>query len=327
MITLGHGAGGLLTRKLVEDHFVSKFNNEALSDLKDAAVLGDIAVTTDAYVVTPRFFPGGNLGRLAVAGTVNDLAMVGAIPLGLTASFILEEGFQEDELDRIVDAMAATAKEANVHIVSGDTKVVPKGACDGMFITTSGVGRMVRGFTPDPKRIEAGDAIIVSGTIADHGMAVMAARESLSISGDLKSDTAPLAGLVDLLRVSGIDVHALRDPTRGGVAASLNEMAEAAGVSIVIEESRLPVRPSTRMACELLGIDPLHVANEGKFIAIVGPRDASKTVELLRSHPLGKDAVCLGAAESGKGRLILQTPLGTRRVIRLPEGEILPRIC
>jgi hydrogenase expression/formation protein HypE len=327
MITIGHGAGGLLTKRLIEDHFIPKFDNPALLDLKDSAVLGDIAITTDAYVVTPRFFQGGNIGRVAVAGTVNDLAMVGAIPFGLTASFILEEGFSIAELDRIVDAMAATAREANVHIVSGDTKVVPRGACDGMFITTSGVGRMVPGFFPDPKRIEASDAVIVSGTIADHGMAVMAARQSLSISGDLQSDTAPIACLVDLLRESGVDVHALRDPTRGGAAATLNEMAESAHASIVIDETLLPVRPSVRMACELLGIDPLHVANEGKLIALVGGQDADRAVEILRSHPLGKDAVCIGEVEPGKSRLILKTALGTRRVIRLPEGEILPRIC
>jgi hydrogenase expression/formation protein HypE len=327
MITIGHGAGGLLSRQLVEDHFVSKFDNPTLSDLKDAAVLGDIAITTDAYVVTPRFFPGGNLGRLAVSGTVNDLAMVGSIPLGLTASFILEEGFKIEELDRIVDAMATTAREANVHIVSGDTKVVPRGACDGMFITTSGVGRMVPGFSPDPKHIEAGDAVIISGTIADHGMAVMAARQSLSISGDLQSDTAPIACLVDLLRESKVEVHALRDPTRGGVAATLNEMAGAAHASILLDEALLPVRPSVRMACELLGIDPLHVANEGKLIALVARQDAERAVEILRSHPLGKNSVSVGVVEPGKPRLILKTTLGTRRVIRLPEGEILPRIC
>lgn len=327
MITMGHGAGGRLTRMLIEKHFLSRFDNPALADLKDAAVLDDIAVTTDAYVVTPRFFPGGNLGRLAVSGTVNDLAMVGAKPIGLTAAFILEEGLQLDEVDRIVQAMADTAREANVYIVSGDTKVVPRGACDGMFITTSGVGRMVPGFAPDPKSIEEGDAVIISGTLADHGMAVMAARQDLAISGDLQSDTAPIACLVDKLREAGIQVHALRDPTRGGVAESLNEFAEAARVSIVIDEEKLPVKPATRMACELLGIDPLHVANEGKLLAMVKADDVAAALLALRSHPLGKDAVCIGFVEPGKPRLVLTTTLGTRRVVRMPEGEILPRIC
>lgn len=327
MITMGHGAGGRLTRQLIEKHFVSRFDNPALADLKDAAVLEDIAVTTDAYVVTPRFFPGGDLGRLAVSGTVNDLAMVGAVPIGLTAAFILEEGLPLEEVDRIAQSMADTAREANVHIVSGDTKVVARGACDGMFITTSGVGRMVPGFSPDPKSIAAGDAVIVSGTIADHGMAVMAARRDLSITGDLQSDTAPIACLVEKLRETGIHVHALRDPTRGGVAESLNEMAEAARASIVIDEEKLPVRPATRMACELLGIDPLHVANEGKLLAVVKAADLQSALTALRAHPLGRDAVCIGFVEPGKPRLVLTTALGTRRIVRMPEGEILPRIC
>ena len=298
-----------------------------LSELTDAAVLDDIAVTTDGYVVTPRFFPGGDLGRLAVSGTVNDIAMAGAVPQALTAAFILEEGLPLAELDRIVGSMADTAEEAGIVIVTGDTKVVPRGACDGMFITTSGVGRMVPGFTPHPKQVEPGDAVLISGTIGDHGMAVMAAREDLSISGDLISDTAPIADLVQAMREADIQVHALRDPTRGGVAESLNEMAEAGRACVVIDEDRLPVRPPVRAACELLGIDPLHTANEGKLLAFVPESQAEAALTALRSRPNGEEAACIGIVETGKPRLILRTSLGTRRIVRLPEGEILPRIC
>ena len=327
MITIGHGAGGRMTRRLIEDHFLPHFNNPVLSELTDAAVLGDIAITTDAYVVTPRFFPGGDLGRLAVSGTVNDLAMAGATPLGLTASFILEEGLPLEELDRIVASMSETAKEAGVIIVTGDTKVVPRGACDGMFITTSGVGHVHPEFAPSPKQIVEGDAVILSGTLADHGTAVMAARQKLSIAGDLRSDTAPIADLVFALRDAGIQVHALRDPTRGGVAESLNEMAEAARATVVLEENRLPIRPAVRALSELLGIDPLHVANEGKLLALVPGDQADAALTALRGRPLGREAACIGTVEAGKPRLLLTTALGTRRIIRLPEGEILPRIC
>ena len=327
MITIGHGAGGRLSKALIEEHFLPKFDNPALHGLQDAGVVGDLAMTTDGYVVTPRFFPGGNLGRMAVAGTVNDLAMVGAIPIGLTASFFLEEGLAFDELDRIVDAMAATAREARVSIVSGDTKVVPRGAVDGIFIATAGVGRISDDFKPDPVRIVPHDAIIISGPIADHGMAVMAARETLPLSGELESDVAPIACLVERLRSHAVEVHALRDPTRGGVAESLNAFASDAAVTIVLNEPDLPVRPSTRMACELLGIDPLHVANEGKLLAVIPEAQAERAVSALRSHPLGQHATIIGAVEAGKPRLVLKTHLGTRRIVRMPEGEILPRIC
>lgn len=327
MITIGHGAGGRLSKALIEEHFLPKFGNPALNNLQDSGIIGDLAMTTDGYVVTPRFFPGGNLGRLAVAGTVNDLAMVGARPIGITASFFLEEGLCYDELDRIVDAMAVTADEAAVSIISGDTKVVPKGAVDAIFITTAGVGRVSSDFRPEPKQIVPGDVIVISGTLADHGMAVMAARETLHLNGKLESDVAPIACLVDKLREAHIEVHALRDPTRGGVAGSLNEFTSAAGATIVLNEPDLPVRPPTRMACEILGIDPLHVANEGKLLAAIPEHQASKAVDVLRSHPLGRDAAIIGTVEAGKPRLILKTLLGTRRIVRVPEGEILPRIC
>ncbi len=327
MITIGHGAGGRLSRMLIEEHFLSKFDNPILAGLQDAAVLGDLAMTTDGYVVAPRFFPGGNLGRLAVAGTVNDLAMVGARPIGLTASFFLEEGLTFAEMDAIVDAMAETAKEAGVAIVAGDTKVVPKGAMDGIFITTAGVGRVVPEFRPDPARIRAGDAVIISGTLADHGMAVMAARETLPLKGTLKSDVAPIACLVENLRKADIDVHALRDPTRGGVAESLNEFAMSADATIVLDESSLPIHSATRTACELFGIDPLHVANEGKLLAVVPAGQSQQATDALRHHPLGENAAVIGWVETGKPRLILKTLLATRRIVRMPEGEILPRIC
>ena len=327
MITIGHGAGGNLSHSLVEKHFLPKFNNPALADMGDSAVLGDIALTTDGYVVTPRFFPGGDLGRLAVSGTVNDLAMVGARPLGLTAGFILEEGLPLEELDRIVDSMARTADEAGVEIVAGDTKVVPRGACDGVFITTSGVGRVTDDFRPSPAKVKPGDAVIISGTLADHGMAVMACREGLPIQGDLRSDVAPLVDLVRCLRQSGVEVHAMRDPTRGGAAQSLVEISRAARVCIVLEEERLPVRPPVAMACELLGIDPLHVANEGKLLVFVPKGDGGAALDALHTHELGRSATAIGRVEEGESGLELVTTIGSRRAIRMPQGEILPRIC
>jgi hydrogenase expression/formation protein HypE len=327
MITIGHGAGGRLSRALIKDHFLTAFDNPVLSDLQDAAVLADMAITTDAYVITPRVFPGGDLGRLAVSGTVNDLAMAGAVPLGLTAAFILEEGLSLSELDRVVRSMADTAKEAEVEIVAGDTKVVPRGACDAIFITTAGIGRLAPGFRPHTSRVAPGDVVIVSGTVADHGMAVMTARQHLSVSGSLESDVAPIACLVTALREADIQVHALRDPTRGGIASSLNEFAESAGGTIVLDEASIPINPGTKTACELLGIDPLHVANEGKLLAVVPADDAKRALQSLKHHPLGRAAAVIGRVESGKPRLVLETVLGTRRIVRLPEAELLPRIC
>ncbi len=327
MITLGHGAGGLLTRRLIETRFLSRLKSPVLSSLLDSAVLGDLALTTDAYVVSPMVFPGGDLGRLALCGTVNDLAMVGATPVGIAAAFILEEGLSEETLDEMVRSMAEAAEEARVEVVAGDTKVVPRGACDGMFITTSGVGRLHESFSPRPSAITPGDAILVSGTIADHGMAVMCAREGLSISGDVMSDVAPLNHLVNRLRGFSSGIRALRDPTRGGLAATANELAEAGGLTLVLQEPAIPVRPSTRTACELFGIDPLHVANEGKLVAVVSEDVKDNVLRTLRSHPFGRDAALIGRVVSGKPRVELDTALGTRRIVRLPQGEILPRIC
>ncbi len=327
IITMGHGAGGRLTHTLVEKHFLPRFDNPVLAAMQDSAVLGDLAITTDGYVVSPRFFPGGDIGRLSVCGTVNDLAMSGASPLGLTAGFILEEGLSIEELDAIVESMASAAKEANVEIVAGDTKVVPRGACDGIFITTSGVGRVRADFAPQPSRVKPGDRVIVSGTLADHGMAVMACREGLPMQGDLTSDVAPLASLVDCLRDEKISVSVLRDPTRGGAAQSLIEIASQAGVRIVLDEASLPVNPPVHMACELLGIDPLYVANEGKLIAVVSKSDEKKALAAMRAHPLGRDAATIGDVEEGTSGLELVTSIGTRRAVRMPQGEILPRIC
>ncbi len=327
MITLGHGAGGRLSHQLVAEHFLPRLNNPALSALEDSATIGDMALTTDSYVVTPRFFPGGDLGRLAVCGTVNDLAMVGAEPIGLTAGFIFEEGFSLDEMDRIIDSMSRAADEAGVQIVAGDTKVVARGACDGLFINTSGVGKLSAGFRPSPLKATPGDAVIVSGTLGDHGMAVMACREGLPLEGDLASDVAPLDGLVCALRDAKLDIHTLRDPTRGGAAQSLIEISNAADVRIVIEENALPIRPSVRAASELLGIDPLYIANEGKLIALVPADQAEETVATLCDQALGKNAAMIGRVEEGQPGLELETSIGARRTVRMPLGELLPRIC
>jgi hydrogenase expression/formation protein HypE len=327
MITLAHGAGGRLTRRLVEEHFLPRFDNPALLALGDCAIVGELALTTDCYVVTPRFFPGGDIGRLAVCGTVNDLAVAGAEPIGLCAGFVLEEGLALEELDRVVDSMAAAAKEAGVPVVAGDTKVVQRGACDGVFINTSGVGRLSPGFRPAPDGARAGDAILASGTLGDHGMAVLACREGLPIEGDLTSDVAPLIGLVRRLRESGVDVHAMRDPTRGGAAGALIELAQASQKRAVIEERAIPVAPSVRAACELTGIDPLYVANEGKLIAFVPAGQAQAALDVLRADPLGLEAAIIGRVEVGDPGLELVTSIGGRRSVQPPTGEVLPRIC
>lgn len=327
MILLGHGSGGRLSHELVQEHFLPRLGNPVLAEMLDSAVLEDLALTTDAYVVSPRFFPGGDLGRLAVCGTVNDLCMVGARPLGLSAAFILEEGLPLAELDRLTDSMAAAAREAGVQIVAGDTKVVPRGACDGAFITTSGIGRLQPGFRPSPALVRPGDAVLLSGTLADHGMAVLACREGLRLEGDLASDVAPLAELVDALRSAQVEVHALRDPTRGGAAQSLLEIASAAGVRVELEEQAIPVRHAVRSACELLGLDPLYVANEGKLIAFVPEEEAERALAALRASALGKHAARIGRVVAGDAGCVIRTPLGTRRILRMASGELLPRIC
>lgn len=326
-ITLAHGAGGRLSHQLVQDHFLPRLSNPALDELGDAAVVGELAVTTDGYVVTPRFFPGGDLGKLAVCGTLNDLAMSGAEPLALTVGLILEEGLPLDELDRLVDSMAEVAKHAGVPIAAGDTKVVSRGSADGVFITTAGVGRLRPTFRPEPRKVAAGDAVLLSGSLGDHGMAVMACREGLPLRGALRSDVAHVGPLVDALREAGVEVHALRDPTRGGAAQSLIEIAGAASLRITIDERALPIAPPVQAACELLGIDPLYVANEGKLLCFVPAEQAPTALRTLRGHDLGRAAAEIGRVDTGREGLELITALGARRTVRMPQGELLPRIC
>lgn len=331
VILLAHGAGGGKSAELVREVFLAHFANATLAQLGDAAVLeagGRLAFTTDAFVVEPLFFPGGDIGKLAVCGTVNDLAAMGATPVALSAAFILEEGLELDILRGVVESMAHTAREAGVPIVAGDTKVVPYGSADKLFITTSGIGLLPDHPLPAPERAAAGDAVLVTGTLADHGMSVMIHREGLGFSTEIHSDCAPLAGLVAALLDAVPDVHCLRDPTRGGLAAVLNELAAASGVCIEIDEERIPVNPDVRAACELLGIDPLHVANEGKMVVILPAEHAESTLAALRRHPLGREAAIIGRVLDGPaGRVHLRTPLGALRILDVPAGELLPRIC
>ncbi|MBR2783638.1 MAG: hydrogenase expression/formation protein HypE [Firmicutes bacterium] len=330
VITLAHGDGGLLYRELVEQVFLPAFADPVLERMDDSAVcpaFGDrLALTTDSFVVRPRFFPGGDIGRLAVSGTVNDLAVSGAQPLYLTCGMILEAGLSVEELRRICASMAAAAREAGVRIVTGDTKVVEKGACDGIFINTAGVGLFRR--EPLPQRVRPGDAILVSGSVGDHGLAVLAAREKLSFEPQLTSDAAPLNGLIETLLQAVPETHALRDATRGGVAAVANEWAEACGVSIVLTEDAVPVDRRVRSACQLLGLDPLLAANEGKVVIAVPESCADTALAALKTHPLGRDAAMIGRAETAERPAVsLLTAIGSRRLLTLPEGEQLPRIC
>lgn len=333
LITLAHGAGGKASQSLIEAVFLDAFRNPLLEPLEDAASLtaGNtrLAFTTDSYVVSPLFFPGGNIGDLAVNGTVNDLAVSGAKPAHLSAGFILEEGFPVDDLRRIVASMAAAAEAAGVSIVTGDTKVVQRGKADGCYITTAGVGLIDDDLTLGIATARPDDVVIVSGPVGDHGMTVMLARGELDIEADLVSDTAPVHELVrGLLDAVGPDVRAMRDATRGGVATILNEVATAAGVAVVVEEEEVPVQPEVRGACELLGIDPLYVACEGRIVVIVDPSAADAAVAALRAHPLGAGATAVGRiAEDPPGLVLLKTGFGGTRIIDLLVGDPLPRIC
>lgn len=334
-ITLSHGSGGKATHNLIDGIFAPAFSNPLLDRMDDAATLapGDgatrLAFTTDSYVVSPLFFPGGDIGSLAVHGTVNDLAMAGAQPLYLSAAFILEEGLPLADLRRVVASMAAAAHEAGVAIVTGDTKVVQRGKADGIFINTAGVG-IVR--TPAPigqDQLRPGDTIVLSGPIGAHGIALLLAREALEIESDIQSDTAPLHTLVAaLLDAVGASVHCLKDPTRGGVATALNEMALASDVAIVLNELAIPVSAQVRGTCELLGLDPLTIANEGKLLAVVA-RDAAHTaLHALQAHPLGREAAIIGTVQAGPGAMVfLQTDIGGKRVLDMLVGDPLPRIC
>ena len=332
-IVMGHGGGGKLGNELVEHLFLPAFRNAALENLGDAAVFdvaaGRLAMSTDSFVVQPLFFPGGSIGALAVNGTVNDLAVSGAEPKFLSASFILEEGFPLAQLAAVVEEMAAAAKIAGVQIVTGDTKVVERGHGDGCYINTAGVGVLRPGISVGPHRAEAGDAIVVSGTIGDHGMAIMSVREGLEFESQIRSDCAALNGMIaNVLQAAGGAVHAMRDPTRGGLASTLNEIAQASGVGIRIDETRLPVRPEVQSACELLGLDPVYVANEGKAVFFVAPEMAEAVLAVLRAHPLGREAATIGHVTADHPRmLVARTAMGANRVISIPVGEQLPRIC
>jgi hydrogenase expression/formation protein HypE len=332
-ITLSHGAGGKATQTLVEAVFLEAFRNPVLEQLEDGASLRmgaeRLAFTTDSYVVSPLFFPGGDIGDLAVNGTVNDLAMCGARPLHLSAGFILEEGFPVADLRRIVASMAAAAQRAGVTIVTGDTKVVERGKADGCYVTTAGVGLLERPVTLSAAAARPGDVVLVSGPIGDHGVTVMLARGELDIEADLVSDTAALNGITaDLLDAGGDGVRLLRDATRGGVATICNEVAVASGVAVVLEEKAIPVRPVVNGASELLGIDPLYVACEGRFVAVVAPERADAALAAVAAHPLGAGAARIGTiADDPPGLVLLRTGFGGTRIVDLLVGDPLPRIC
>jgi hydrogenase expression/formation protein HypE len=330
-IVLAHGSGGKLTSRLIREIFLPEFDNPLLARLDDQAVLdsggGRIAFTTDSYVVTPRWFPGGDIGELAVNGTINDLAMSGAVPLALSAAFIVEEGFSIEELRRVAHSMGEAARRAGVPIATGDTKVVARGAADGLFVTTSGVGRVPAGLNIAAANARPGDVILLSGTIADHGMAVLSVREGLDLEGGLASDTAALHRMVAAMLAAG-EVHTMRDPTRGGLGATLVEIAESSQIGVEVRAAAIPVRPPVQGACELLGIDPMFVANEGKLVAFVAPQSAAAVLEAMRAQPEGREAVIIGEAVAAHPALaLLATEIGGRRVLDLPLGEQLPRIC
>jgi hydrogenase expression/formation protein HypE len=330
-IIMGHGSGGKLTAQLVHDLFLPAFDNEYLRKLDDQAVFtagtSRLAFTTDSFVVTPLFFPGGDIGELAVNGTVNDLAMSGARPLFLSAAFIMEEGLPMEELARVVKSMACAARAAGVAIVTGDTKVVNRGSADKLFITTSGVGLVRDGIAISASNARIGDDIIISGTIADHGMAVMSVREGLEFEGAIESDTSPLHSLVEAMLNAG-EVHVLRDPTRGGLATSLCEIAAASSVGIQIEATQVPVREEVKGACEILGLDPLFVANEGKLVAFVPRESSERVLQAMRLTSEGAEARVIGRVTGDHpGMVRLKTEIGGTRILDLPFTEQLPRIC
>ena len=331
-VQLAHGGGGRLMQELIQGVFVRAFHNPMLAPLHDGATWhvekGMLAFATDSYVVRPLFFPGGDIGSLAVNGTINDLAMCGAKPLYLSAGFILEEGLSMDVLQRVVNSMAEAAQDAGVPIVTGDTKVVDRGKGDGIFINTSGVGLVPTGVHVLPTLIRPGDAILVSGDLGSHGVAVLSVREGLTFAGNVESDTAPLHRIVADLIDSGIDIHCLRDLTRGGLASVLNELAVAAKVGVVVEEPAIPVREPVRGACELLGLDPLYVANEGRFVAMVPPAQAGAALTVMRRHEASRQAAHIGVVtDCDPSMVVLRTVVGTHRVLDLLSGEQLPRIC
>jgi hydrogenase expression/formation protein HypE len=331
-IVLAHGSGGKLSHQLIDKMILPQFRNELLEPLHDGAVFSlngaRVAFSTDSFVVSPIFFPGGDIGKLAVHGTVNDLAMCGARPLYLSASFILEEGLPMEDFWRVVQSMRAAADDAGVKLVAGDTKVVDRGKADKIFINTSGIGIVPNEVNIQPARATIGDKIIISGPIAIHGIAIMSVREGLEFETEIASDTAPLHKLVDALVAAGIDVHVLRDPTRGGVSSALTEIAQTANVGMLLNEASIPIDEEVKGACEILGLDPLYVANEGKLLAIVAQEDVDSALKALRAHPLGKDATVIGGVvNEHPGFVMMKTRVGGTRVVDMLSGEQLPRIC
>lgn len=332
-IDMAHGSGGRAMAQLIEELFAKHLGNEYLAQGDDGALLphpgeGRLVMATDSHVVSPLFFPGGDIGCLSVHGTINDVAVMGAEPLYLSAGFILEEGFKLADLARIVQSMAAAAREAGVPIVTGDTKVVERGKGDGVFITTTGVGVVRPGNELSGRNALPGDAILVSGTLGDHGMAIMAERESLGFESPIVSDTAALHGLIAAMRASGAEIHVLRDPTRGGLATTLSEIARQSGVGMMLQEKNLPVKPEVEAACEFLGLDPLYVANEGKLVAICAAADAEKLLAVMRAHPLGGAAAMIGTVHEDAHHFVqMTTGFGGRRIVDWLSGEQLPRIC
>jgi hydrogenase expression/formation protein HypE len=331
-VVMGHGGGGVMSGELVEHLFLPAYGAAAEAGMADSAVVEvggvRLAFSTDSFVVRPMFFPGGTIGDLAVNGTVNDVAMSGATPLVLSTAFILEEGTPLTDLGRVAETLGAAARVAGVKLVTGDTKVVDSGSGDGVFVNTAGIGVIADGVDIRPERAAVGDVVIVSGDIGVHGVAVMSCREGLEFGTTVLSDTAPLNGLVAAMLATGADIHVLRDPTRGGVAASLNEIARSAKVGVTLTELSLPIPETVRDACGLLGLDPLYVANEGKLLAFVAPDEADRVLAAMRAHPLGAGATVIGrCVEEHPGMVVAQTGLGGTRVVDLPLGEQLPRIC
>ncbi len=331
-IDLAHGSGGRAMAQLIEELFARHLNNPFLDQGDDGAVLpgadGRLVMATDSNVISPLFFPGGNIGSLSVHGTLNDLAVMGARPLWLSAAFILEEGLPLADLARIVESMAEAGRAAGVPIVTGDTKVVERGKGDGVFITTTGVGSLPPGRDVSGRHARPGDVVLISGTLGDHGMAIMAARENLGFETPIVSDSAALHGLTEAMFASGAQIRTLRDPTRGGLATTLNEIARQSGVGIVLDEAALPINPAVAAACEFLGLDPLYVANEGKLLAIVAANDADVALAALRAHPLGTRAARIGTVQADAHRFVqMTTTLGGRRVVDWLNGDPLPRIC
>ena len=333
-IVMGHGAGGRMSHQLIQKAFVPAFQNPVLQQGDDAALVAPdglrqkLSISTDSHVVWPLFFPGGDIGKLAVCGTVNDVAMLGAKPLYLTAGFILEEGLQMDTLKRVIESMRLAAEEAGVQIVAGDTKVVQKGKADGLYITTAGVGLVREGVNVSGANARPGDVVLLSGSIGDHGIAVLGARGELGFESSLQSDVAPLNHLIGAMLDASPNVHVMRDPTRGGLATTLNEIAGQSGVGIILDEETIPVHPEVNAACEMLGFDPLYVANEGKLVAFVAREDAEKVLSAMKQTRYGEGAVAIGeVAAEPKGRVLLKTALGSTRVVDMLAGEMLPRIC